>query len=219
VGCDFSRGELGLINDICINNTGAYLNATVQFGYEHSDPSGALARALTKGLNRYALVDPNQNVHALPDASWLLLESNGIQGTTISVLAAKVPPYPEVDSVNRQTFIPLQLNLTPPADLSVDNAVIQFGYLENGAANQFFCTSRREACLAVSSGITESNPFRYPSEGSDGTDATVSGVSCPSGCSIAIPALPQRVVYYQVLYRDASNNVLAQTPIQIAAAP
>jgi hypothetical protein len=219
VGCDFPRTEITLSNDICLYNTGAYLNQTVQFGYEHSDPTGALARGVTKGLNRYNLVDPNQNVHGLPDGSWLLLESNGMMGTTISVLAAKMPPYPEVDSVNRQTFIPLVLNLTPPQDLNVDNAVLQFGYLENGTSSQFFCTTRREACMAVSPSITESNPFRFPSEGSDGTSATVTGVSCQSSCSIAIPALPQRVVYYQVLYRDAANNVVAQTPVQMAVTP
>jgi hypothetical protein len=140
-------------------------------------------------------------------------------GSVMMILAGKLPPYPEVDSVNRQTFIPLVLNLAPPPDLNVDNALVQFGYLENGAANQFFCTSRREACLAVSAAVTESNPFRFGSDGSDGTAGTVGGVSCASGCSVAIPALSQRVVYYQVLYRDASNNVVAQTRLQMAATP
>jgi hypothetical protein len=135
------------------------------------------------------------------------------------VLAGKLPPFPEVDSVNRGTFVPLALNLSPPPDLGVDNAVVQFGYLENGAPDQFFCTSRRETCMAVGPVVTENNPFRFGTDGADGTAATVSGASCASGCTIAITGIPQRVVYYRVLYRDSSNRVVAQTRIQMATVP
>jgi hypothetical protein len=219
LGCDYVRDEAGLNNDICIYNTGAYLNAVAQIGFEHSDPTGTLTRSVTKGLNRYGLIDANENVHSLPDASWLLIESNAVQGSAMLALAAKLPPYPEVDSVNRGTFVPMLLNLSPPPDLGIDNAVVQFGYLENGAANQYYCTSRKETCMAVSAGIAEVNPFRFASDGSDGTAATVNGVGCASGCSVTIPALPQRVVYYQVLYRNSSNTVVAQTRMQIAPVP
>jgi hypothetical protein len=219
LGCDYERGEPSLANDVCISNTGAYLEAVAQIGYEHSDPTGALARVLTKGLNRYNVTDVNENVHSLPDASWLLVESNAVQGAMNSILAAKLPPYPEVDSVNRTTFVPVAVNLPPPGDPNVDNAVVLFGYLENGSPNQFFCTTRREACLAVSSGINEGNPFRFGSEGTDGSATTVTGVSCANGCSVAIPGLSQRVVYYQVLYRDGNNAGLRQGPLQMTVVP
>jgi hypothetical protein len=219
LGCDYERGEPSMANDMCVSNTGAYLEAVAQIGYEHSDPTGALARVLTKGLNRYNITDVNENVHSLPDASWLLVESNAVQGTMNSILAAKLPPYPEVDNVNRGTFVPMLLHLTPPGDLNVDNAVVQFGYLENGSPSQFFCTTRREACMAVSSSLTESNPFRFGSDGANGTAGTVTGVSCAGGCAIAIPGLSQRVVYYQVLYRDTNNAVVGQTSLQMAVVP
>jgi hypothetical protein len=218
LGCDYAR-EGGLSGDICINNTGAYLHAVAQLGFEHSDPSGGLARALTKGLNRYNLIDDNENVHSLPDASWLLLESNAVQGSVFSVLAAKLPPYPQVDSANRGTFVPLTLNLSPPAGMGIDNAVVQFGYLENGTPNQFFCTTRREACMAVSATVNDSSPFLFASDGADGTAATVPGVSCAAGCEVAVPGLSQRVVYYQVVYRDANNAIVAQTRLQMAPVP
>jgi hypothetical protein len=148
-----------------------------------------------------------------------MIESNAIQGAAMLAFAGKLPPYPEVDSVNRFRFMPLVLNLSPPYNLGIDNAVVQFGYLESGAPDQFFCTTRREACMAVSGTATDSNLFSFGTDGSDGTAAAVTGVSCSSGCSVAIPALLQRVVYYRVLYRDSSNNVVAQTRIQIAPAP
>jgi hypothetical protein len=208
-----------LANDVCFYNTGAYLNSVAQFGIEHSDPSGALARSLTKGLIRYRILDSNENAHGLPDGSWLMVEGNAVQGAMNEWLAAKLPPYPEVDSINRGTFIPMVLNLTPPSELAVDNAVVQFGYAENGPPDQFYCTSRREACIAGSGTITESNPFQFGSDGTDGTAATVAGLACATGCSIAIPALPQRMLYYQVLYRDSSNQVLARTRMQVAPTP
>ncbi|HTS61563.1 MAG TPA: hypothetical protein VMH28_06040 [Candidatus Acidoferrales bacterium] len=219
IGCDYGRSEASLANDICVYNTGAYLNAAIQLGYEHWDPNGALGRSLTKGLIRYRTVDVNENVHGLPDGSWLLLEANALQGSRMEVLAAKLPPYPEVDSIDRSTFIPLALNLTPPGALGIDNAVVQFGYAEYGQPDQFYCTSRHEACLAVAGNVTAANPFQFGSDGTNGTTSGISGVSCSEGCTIAIPALPQHVVYYQVLYRDSSNQVVAQTRTQIAPTP
>ena len=218
-GCDFTRLEANLANDMCIYNTGAYLNAVAQIGFEHSDPWGELGRSLTKGLVRYRLVDINENVHSLPDGSWLLIESNAMNGSAFVVLGAKVPPFPEVDSVNRQTFIPLVLNLTPPQGASIDNAIVEFGYAENGAVDQFYCTSRRENCIANSATVVEANPFHFPSEGTDGTSATVAGVPCSTSCSVTIPGLPQRVVYYHVVYRNSSNQVVTRTPLQMTVTP
>jgi len=63
------------------------------------------------------------------------------------------------------------------------------------------------------------DPFTFPSDGSSGNLTDIAGAPCASGCTIAIPALSQRVVYYQVLYRDSSNRVVAQTPVQAAVTP
>lgn len=162
--------------------------------------------------------DVNENVHGLRDGSWLLLDANALQGSRQEILAAKLPPY-EVDSVNRGTFVPMVLNLTPPSGMTVDNAVVQFGYAEYGPADQFYCTSRHEACMAVSTDITESNALGFGTDAAGGTMAGVNGVACSTGCRISIPGLPQHVVYYKVLYRDSINEVVAQTQTQIALVP
>jgi hypothetical protein len=94
----------------------------------------------------------------------------------------------------------------------VDNATVEFGYVENGQATDFFCTSRRESCVATAAAVNELAPFAFAGE-------VTAGVPCAAGCAIQIPALSQRVVYYRAKYRDASNRVLATGRMQVAAAP
>jgi hypothetical protein len=98
-------------------------------------------------------------------------------------------------------------------DLPVDNAVIEFGYADNGPATSLYCTSRQEICVAQSATVDPNTPFVFAQT------ETVTGAPCASGCVIAIPGIPQRLVYYRVKYRDAANNVLATTNIQVAAVP
>jgi hypothetical protein len=210
-GCSFT-------NDICLYNTGAYLNAIGQIGYQATDVDGKPGRILTKGLIRERLNDVNQNVRTLPDASWLLFRTIALSGVEDAIMVGKLPPFPGQDSVSRGTFVPVTLNLTPPAGLGVNNAVVEFGYMENGSPAQFHCTTRQETCVAVSAKIG-SDPFLFASEGTGGVESGLSGSPCAGGCSVAIPGLPQRVLYYRVRYRDANNRVLAQTGVQLTVTP
>jgi hypothetical protein len=45
------------------------------------------------------------------------------------------------------------------------------------------------------------------------------GMPCSTGCTIAIPAISQRVLYYQVQYRDKSNHTLSASPYQAVVVP
>jgi len=139
-------------------------------------------------------------------------------GAWTDILLGKLPPYPPNDSVIRWTFQPIRVKLTPPPGLGVNNAVIQFGYGENGAPGNFFCTSRQEKCLATAATVP-AVPFVYPSEGAGGMEAGVTGLLCSNGCTIAIPAIAQRMLYYQVKYRDAANNIVATGQSEIVAVP
>jgi hypothetical protein len=120
---------------------------------------------------------------------------------------AKLPPWPAPDGVDRSAFVPLPLQLTAPAGLGVANAIVEFGYREfNGN-----CTTRKEACIA-NAPVIGAVPFQFAGE-------NPSGAPCPTTCAIAIPAVSQRILYYTVQYRDASNKVLATTPLQALATP
>jgi hypothetical protein len=112
----------------------------------------------------------------------------------------------------------MNVQLAPPTGMGVDNAIVRFGYAENGGSDQYFCTSRKEACYAASTTVP-AIPFQFPSDASDGTLPGLTGMACASGCTVALPALSQRVLYYQVLYRDSQNQVVAQTAKQAVATP
>jgi hypothetical protein len=121
-------------------------------------------------------------------------------------MAVKIPSYGPADSVNRGTFVPVPVQVaSPPA--GTDNAVVEFGY-DPG----FNCTSRQEACVAVSSAISETTPFYWTGE-------SYTGQTCTLGCTVTIPALPQRVLYYRTKYRRTDGTVVATGSTQVTAVP
>jgi hypothetical protein len=217
-GCNWYAENQDFPVDICVGNMGGYLNAVVQVGFKQNDLTGALGRSLSKGLARYRLMDNYWHGKALSDASWLMFRSMYTSGAWTDILLGKLPPYPPTDSVARWAFQAIPVKLTPPPGLTVDNAVIQFGYAENGSPDSFFCTSRREKCLATAATVT-ATAFAFPSDGVGGLESDIAGLACANGCTIAIPAISQRMLYYQVKYRDGSNKTLATGQMEVIAIP
>ena len=210
-GCSYT-------NDMCVYTTGAYLDGVSQIGYQATDVDGKLGRLVTKGLIRQRLNDVNQDVRTLPDGSWLLFRITAMSGSRDEIVVGKLPPYPAQDTISRGSLIPITLKLTPPAGIGATNAIVEFGYLENGLADQFYCTTRQDTCVAVSAKIG-SNPFSFASEGTGGMESGLTGSACAEGCSVSVPALAQRVIYYRVKYRDGKNQTLAQTGVQVIITP
>src|SRR5579863_1531358 len=114
--------------------------------------------------------------------TWGLVKSDWLDGIRSEIMMAKLPPFPAGGSVPRNTFVtyPVQVPAGPAY------AEIRFGYLENGSAQAYYCTSRQDACT------TSGSPFRYSSI--DSRTLT----SCSSGCTINIPVIAGRTVYYSI---------------------
>ena len=217
-GCTWGQENQDQFVDICIGNMGAYLNSVVQIGFKQNDFTGALGRSVSKALGRYRLKDDYFHGIAFSDASWLMFRSMYTNGAWTDILLGKLPPYPPADSVARWKFQAIPVKLTPPPGLAVNNAVIQFGYAENGTPGNFACTSRQEKCLATAATVP-TTPFAFPSDGAGGQESGVAGLPCAAGCTLAIPAISQRMLYYQVKYRDASNKTLATGRMEVIAIP
>ena len=106
------------------------------------------------------------------------------------------------DAVDRSTFTQAPIPISTPQGQGIASASIEFGYAEQGDPSQYYCTSRRETCVAVSATVNDANPFYYAQ-----TD-TYTRMPCAKSCTITLPVLPVHVAYYQVKFYDA-QGVLA----------
>jgi len=199
------------ISDICIDNQSFVSDNLVQVGMNvDADNTGARQRALTKGFAASRMNAPFWNSTALPNNKWEMFRSRFANGFRPEVLLMKLPPM-DRDDKDRTNFIPFTVSVANvPA--GTDNVVVEYGYAENGAPGDLFCTSRHETCGAGRAG---SEPFYFT-----GTEAqALTGQPCAVSCSVTVKTISQRVVYYRIRYRDSGNQTLMVTDLQAEAAP
>jgi hypothetical protein len=203
--------------DICIGNfttLGLSVGQT-KFVTTAADTTGALSdRPLARTFQNYEGASTvSNNVKLTYAGDWgLIWRCTGTPGnsqcaTGSQVWALKIPPDPGSDGINRGDFVPAQLSLTAPEGLAVVSARVKFWYTELGGTESTpYCTSRREACVAVSSTVLDLQPFYYAS-----TDA-YTPASCATSCTIAIPVYPLHTAYYSVEFLDRLGDVVAKSP-------
>jgi hypothetical protein len=186
-------------NDICVSASNAVTQAVVMQEIAN-DPFGLQLRVISNSLGQYDQESNFWNSRTIPDGSWLFTDLAAGSGTLKLI---KIPPR-QRDSVNRTTYVPISVSL--PAVPGVDNAIVEFGYGENGDPGSFYCTARQEACVAQSATIDASQPFYFATTEA----ASITGMRCGSGCTVTIPGMPGKVVYYAVVSRDSSGKVVGQ---------
>ena len=201
------------LNSICIGDIGAYNANLVQVGVASHDLFGSLSRRLGPNYARWNQMGDYWTLNGSPSGLLGFSPVLWLDGVRTENVITVIPPYPATDSVSRGTFIPIPVETAPPPSLMVNDVIVEFGYAENGDPYSFFCTSRQESCVAVSGTVDSSTPFFYEQT------ETYSGARCPAGCTVAIPALSQRVLYYRWKYRDAFGNVIATSEIRATATP
>ena len=190
------------LRDVCISDMGVYTQALTQVGLSPNDLTGKYGRPITKGFGRYKWNDVFWNAKSTPDGKWMLFRTLWAQDFRQEAFLAKLPSFPAPDGVNRTEFIPVPVKIAAPAGAGATNAVVEFGYTP-----EFYCTSRREACWkGTPAGIT------FASE-------NPAGIACATGCQIDIPALAQKVLYYRVRYRNASNQTVDTREVHVLATP
>jgi hypothetical protein len=193
-------------HDICIGNVGAWAQGMTQvyLGTTSAD-SVAHTRVVTRGLAGIKYMFYYSTAKSLPDASWALFNvgSTQVPNPQVNVWMAKLPPFVKQDDVDRSTFVRAPISVTAPQGKGIATAAIEFGYTEYGAADQYFCTSRRETCVASAAAVNDANPFWFAQT------ETYTPVPCASNCTIALPVLPTHVAYYQVKFYDAQGALVA----------
>ena len=212
LGCDAGSyhpgAPMGVGNDICIENLAKAADTVIQYTLQHTDYFGAYTRALSSSTCRLRMVSNLENNAMLPDNSWMLYRGEFLNYDREELWMMQVPPYPALDSVNRGSFVPISVSFTPPA--GTNNTVIDFGYQEYAQSGVPYCTTRLDLCEATAATIPSGyQPFKFASE-------TPTGITCGSPpCTITIPGISQRELYYRLRYQNAGGATIQVGPWQI----
>ena len=179
--------------------TQVYLGSTLAESVSHT-------RVVTHGLAGIKSMFYYPTAKSLPDASWALFNVGVTIGTPtpqVDVWMAKLPPLSKQSDMDRSTFARARIPIAAPQGQGIVTAAIEFGYREQGEAALHYCTSRREACVAVSSTVNDAVPFRYAQT------ETYTRTPCAKSCTITVPVLPAHVAYYQVKFYDAQGALVS----------
>jgi hypothetical protein len=143
-----------------------------------------------------------------PTGQWAFFTGYWLNAIRSDMLAAKLPPFPAT-STGTTTFTQLPVKV---ASSTNDQARVTFGYAENGPSGSFYCTGRQEACV-TSTAPTQANPFSYITSDAPGW------VACAAGCTINVPVIPGRTVYYQIQQRNSGTSQQISSATTFFAAP
>jgi hypothetical protein len=204
--------------DICIAGSPMIRDAIMQVDMTKPDNEGKSQRVLTK-FNRARVESVFYAPYVFPNGQWLMFESQfpGDGSVNKAYLLAKIPPPVPQDNYNRLDFIPISVTLPPLTGAT--QAFVRFGYAENGSYANLFCTSRKESCVvganASIASINPVNPFFLETVEA----GRWSGMACTNGCTINVPGVPQRVLYYQFVYQNSTGGVVYTSPVSTTIVP
>ena len=212
------KASLGVFTDVdlCLGDTGAYSNSATQISSQTGDSNGGYARVISQMFATNHNENVFNSVRPTPDGTWMLFSTPNLTGL-LEAYMAKLPPFPAAGSTRRDTFVPVEVRFGGLARAST--AIVEFGYAENGDPNAYYCTSRREACVAQSYAIDKQQPFYYAVTEANLVTGTPVTCSLLGNCTITIPALPGRVVYYRLIYRDHSGNAIGNPVVGASVVP
>ena len=192
--------------DLCVGNVGSWAQGMTQV-YLGASPADSVShtRVVTHGLAGIKNMFYYSTAKSLPDASWALFNVGvaiGKPTDQVNVWMAKLPPLVAQDTVDRSTFIRAPIAIAAPQGQYIASAAIEFGYAEQGEPSQHYCTSRREACVAVSAAVNDAVPFYFEQTENH------TRMPCATSCAITLPVLPAHVAYYQVKFYDAQGALV-----------
>jgi hypothetical protein len=160
----------------------------VQYDVSKPDPTGARWRILTSFWGGPGRTNNYANTHGTDGTGWIFGVGKWADGVRSQIYGAKLPSW-QLDSQYRGDFIKVPVKI---GGRSGDKVRLRFGYDTN-----LYCTTRQEAC---STGPANSDAFAWLSE-------PVNWQSCDNGCTVSVPAIGGRVLYYAVDRKDASGTV------------
>ena len=188
----------------CLLTANAIGGSVLQWDVSKNDPEGLAFRRITMGFSGPGRQYTFSNARATPDGGWVMLPGFWLDGYRTDLLLAKLPPWPASDTIRRDDFQMVERTI-----ITTENAPrvrLRFGYAENGAPESLYCTTRRESCVA------SGTPFSWLHE-------APLGIACDGSCTVHIPSLSGRVLYYQVDRLSSTGSPVSSDPLIAVAIP
>ena len=205
-----SSGTFGLAIP-CLSEFGPMAGQTVQFRVDRLDSAGLGYRKFGFAHSHLGNHYVFSNCRATPDGQFMFCPGYWLDGVRTEWLALRIGALPPIDNVNRTNFVPIPV--TYQGVPSASNIRARFGYAENGG-DLLQCTAYAQDCSTEIPSGSPNDPFSF-------TNEAVTRQACASGasCTIAIPSLPNRILYYVIDRLDTSGNILETGPMQAVAVP
>ena len=195
----------------CLSSFSPIVGQAIQFRNDRLDQIGTSYRKFGFAHSHIGLGYSFSNCRTSPDAQFLFCPGYWLDGVRTAWLALRIDVLPPVDNVNRTTFVPVQVTYQGVPFAS--NLRARFGYAENGG-DLLQCTPYAQDCSTEIPSGSPTDPFSF-------TNESVTRQACANGasCTINVPSLPNRILYYVVDRLDSNGVVLQTSPLQAIAVP
>lgn len=163
----------------CLFSTGSVDTQMIQMRIDRDDPAGLGQRSLGYSFTRPGAQYVYSSVRMFGNSTKVISTTHHHNGWFTGAVLIDPGALPD-DSINRTTYLPLQIAGLP------EDSVVEFGYTP-----EFYCTTRQEVCRVSNATLNETQPFQYAHEPLAPTQAATNIVT--------VPMLSGRVLYYRVV--------------------
>jgi hypothetical protein len=205
------RSDQFTLPDPCVFQLSPYAGQVIQFRTDKTDSNGLTTRKFGYVHGMPGLQYQFSNCRSTPEGEFAFCVADWLDGVRSEWVSLRVAPMPKPDSRNRTTFIPIALNYQ--GSPGATNIRARFGYAENGGS-LLRCTAYQAECTTEIPVSSPGDPYGFTTE-------TVTRQNCAinAACTITIPAISNRMLYYVVDRLDNSGNIVASFPKQVIAVP
>ncbi len=178
----------------CMTPAAPHMAYGYQFDISHFDKYATHWRRLSMIYNGPGRENNYWNLIGDPAGDYAYGVGQDMQGYRTDLFAIKLPPWPKEDGVARNTFVPVAVKVEGVPGSSVR---VRWGYAEYGVDSDgkpLYCSAeRQEDCSTVIPKASPQDPYSWLSE-----SAGQAWEECSKGCTVNVPAVSGRVVYYVV---------------------
>jgi hypothetical protein len=203
------RSDQFTLPDPCVFQLGPFTGQAVQFSIGQVGEPAARKLGYIHGLP--GLQYQFSNCRSTPDANFAFCVADWLDGVRSEWVALRLSPFPGSDHVDRSKFVSVPVVFRKGTEAAYFR--VRFGYAENGPS-LLCCTPYQSECTSETSKSAPQDPYSFINE-------KVTRQSCAAGdsCTLSIPAISNRMLYYVVDRLDSRGAIINSDPMQVVAVP